>query len=225
MPSLDDYYRDLELMDGPPPSYGRPQTDGPWPVDLGWRDLNEQQRNKIVEPFRQYHDAMNNVQMSGPARDGRSTIVTGREDQDVFPYGTMFPTFPERPATDAFDINYYPGEAVQINDYFRNKAGISYNQSYGRMLDERSDNYLFNLADSLSGGNPNYMQGQFFRDNNIPVEGFADTGGGFSLVPTHNEWQIINQARGLPAFPVRIAPPKPPGLLDEIQNFYRNIFS
>jgi hypothetical protein len=186
MPTMDDYLRRLEEgdLDSPSPGYGR--TTDIRGEDLPWSDISRNEKDIITQPLVDYHNAMNNFQMSGPAREGRETILMGNDEQDVYPYGTMFPTFPERPATDAFDVNYYPGEFDQINDYFRNRAGISRAQTSG------------------------------YKDPNMTP--------GFSLAPNPQDWQTINQAAGLPAFPTRVAPPQQTGLFDDIQNFYRNIF-
>ena len=107
-------------------------------------EMTNEEKKKVVKPLIDYHNAMNNVMMSGPAREGRSTILTDTITEDVYPYGTMFPTYPVRPQTNRFDVNFYPGEANQINDFFRNQAGISRNQTQ----------QVFN-----AGGDPNMTPG------------------------------------------------------------------
>tara|TARA_R100000329_G_scaffold98280_1_gene81223 strand:+ start:76 stop:702 length:627 start_codon:yes stop_codon:yes gene_type:complete len=129
------------------PSFGRPQITDPKTgirSDKMFDEMTNEEKKKVVQPLVDYHNAMNNVMMSGPAREGRSTILTDTITEDVYPYGTMFPTYPVRPQTNRFDVNFYPGEANQINDFFRNQAGISRNQTQ----------QVFN-----AGGDPNMTPG------------------------------------------------------------------
>lgn len=194
MATMDEYFRDLEMMDGPGPSFGRPQTLDPMtnlPVDKMFGQMTDAEKMDVVEPLLNYHNAMNNVLMSGPVREGRSTIVTGKTEEDVYPYGTMFPTFPERPQTNQFDVNFYPGEANQINDFFRNQAGISQEQTQ---------------AVANAGGDPTMLPG--FTLLPTPEQMMdINTARGLPAFPV-----LLNdmQNRG--------------GLLDDVQMFYRSLF-
>lgn len=174
MATLDEYYRILQdeddsLMDAPGPTYGREQdliSGG----DLPFNELTPAGKADVIQPAVSYHNAMNNVYMSGPAREGRSTIVTDKVEQNVFPYGTMFPTFPDVPKTEDYDVNYYPGEFNQINAAFRDATGISNDQSQAR-LD--------------AGRDPNMIPG-------------------FKLIPSPQDFAVINNAAGAPAMPVDV---------------------
>tara|TARA_B110000285_G_C15096900_1_gene602567 strand:- start:235 stop:918 length:684 start_codon:yes stop_codon:yes gene_type:complete len=175
-----DYSDDDSLMDAPAPGFGR-QKDPIYKEDLMFNQLDPAGQNKITDPLVNYHNAMNNVMMSGPAREGRETIRVGGDERDTYPYGTMGPTFPEIPQTEDYNLNYYPGEFDQINAAFRNRAGISQEQSSGykdpnmipgfKLTPGPSDFQTINNAAGLPampvdvrGQENNYM-------NNIPLEG------------------------------------------------------
>ncbi len=127
MPSLNDYYQMLQESDDF--------------QHLPFDELAPDNQTKLIQPAVDYHNAMNNVYMSGPAREGRETVRTKMEPINTG-VGTMFPTFPDIPKTDDYNITYNLGEMNQINSAFRDATGISNEQSQARVDTGRDPNMI-----------------------------------------------------------------------------------
>ena len=193
MPTMDEYY---DLLDG--------LRDSPSPdLPKQFNTMSIDEKDAFIEPLVEYHNAMNNVMMSGPAREGRATMQVGSTEQNVYPYSTMYPTFPQKPGVGFdgyrntnYELQYFPqqGELESINNYLRNFTGISQQQSQARMD---------------AGQDPNMIPG-------------------FSLTPTPSEFITIRDAAGQSAFPVPPLAPQQPqqpkGLLEEAEEIYKGLF-